>query len=48
MLKDNPLRLVKAARAYAEDAQNAGGKQAGLMPKVSQSQSFQDAFGGAR
>jgi hypothetical protein len=48
MLKDNPLRLVKAARAYAEDAQNAGGKQTGLMPTVSQEQSFKDAFGGAR
>jgi len=48
ILKDNPLRLVKAARAYAEDAQNAGGKQAGVFGAVSQKQSFQEAFGGAR
>jgi hypothetical protein len=45
ILKDNPLRLVKAARSYAEDAQNAGGKQAGVFAAVPQSQSFEDAFG---
>jgi hypothetical protein len=42
---DSPLKLVKAVRDFADDAQNWGGKQTSLHPRIPFPQAFQEAFG---